>query len=494
MSLVETSFPEITARDAVNMVAAQMLRRFLGTRGKEMDGKIFSLYKKLRGGASILPPLPDEKVAPVCLWGPPGQGKSSVIRAAGQMIAKEFGMNFIESPTEDYIPNENDFVLVIQEMSGENSKAEFGGIPFKKTVYLENGESTDYMGKLLNYRLAVMRGAGLSVLNLDDFTNAGQQIQNIGLSLTQRGGFQGMSLGNTFVAMTSNLGSSDFTNTSQASNALLSRMSNLYIEDTLDDWASRAQKKFNDEIADGGIIGFMRRNENYFNVMPTGKSQTFPCPRTWEAAVPIVRVAVHDAKSSGNDMSLYLDEIQRNASSVVGKEAGLALASYLRSYYIGAEPIANKLIETGILDEVRFDKAFNKSSPEATEFGFQFAAALADNTAAKILSLEKGMDNSDNKFAYIKEAIDRFTTGIFLLPNQMIGFSCDMLKTRLSLQSKFMSKTDGDISMVKNEALFVMAEVMAQNKSADVEGLEVVRDALSDVDKLDTAPSMPKKK
>ena len=100
------------------------------------------------------------------------------------------GLEFISNPADDFVATGNELLFVVQELSGQVSAVDFGGIPNVQDFQTPDGSSRSFMTKLANKRLAALQYAGAAVLLLDDFSNASPNIQNVALSILTEKRFQ----------------------------------------------------------------------------------------------------------------------------------------------------------------------------------------------------------------------------------------------------------------------------------------------------------------
>ena len=220
------------------------------------------------------------------LVGPPGHGKTTAFREAAKKAAEAMGMEFVEELKDDIKIDENTYLFISEEFSGETSKMGVGGIPGKREEKLEDGTEVEYMIHLMPRRIAMLQKAGGGVFLLDDFTNASKAVQNIGLSLSLEKRYQSTDIGNSYVALTGNLGAIDGTNTSTASTALLNRLRMYFVQDNPENFIERGERKYKGSFGDLGILGFLDGNENYFTEFPSPRQMgPFATPRSWDAFI-----------------------------------------------------------------------------------------------------------------------------------------------------------------------------------------------------------------
>ncbi|MEM1437172.1 MAG: hypothetical protein AAGG11_24210, partial [Pseudomonadota bacterium] len=121
----EIALKEATTEQIVNRLVLDMLQRFHSAGSRpELDARIEAVWQARRG----VPFLP-RSVTPTYLRGYPGQGKTTCYRVAAQEVAQLLDMAFVINPADDYVPTGHELMLVMQELSGQVSAVDFGGIP-----------------------------------------------------------------------------------------------------------------------------------------------------------------------------------------------------------------------------------------------------------------------------------------------------------------------------------------------------------------------------
>lgn len=474
----ETGFPHASTTEVIDQLVIDMLRKF------HTDGKDKSLDARIEKGFQEHTGMPFMKIAdadgtvkimPTYLRGAPGHGKTTAFKEAAKRVAKLTGMNVVINPGDEYKPNANDIILITMELSGQVSAVDFGGIPTKVSETGVDGVEYNYMAKLPNKRLAMLEHVTAAVLLLDDFANASPAIQNVALSILDEGRFQGLNLGNTLVGVTGNLGSLDRTHTSKSSAALDTRCRSFYVEDDLKSWINRIERSFSDKISDGGIVGFLRANQDAFAVKPADKGP-YPCPRSWTNFLQDFRafVYVNGRKYADDKKTAVLSstKLQALASSSIGMEHGQKFAAYYSAMMSGAAPLARELLEEGKLSkasEERFkDRYANGHSADNQNFGAQFAFALSDYTVSMI---------KDDPSKNMKKAIERFAEGIFRVSNPIIGMASAHFANRLANQVESLRDSSG--TSVKTEHKEQMVNIMAEHPNASADALETMIEAIT---------------
>lgn len=417
-----------------------------------------------------------KKVISSMLIGPPGHGKTSIIKEAARQAATELGMKFLENPTDDKIIDLDTFVFTSMEFSGENSKMELSGIPAKGKV-----QGIDTMVHLNNWRLGSLTLAGASQLLLDDFTNATSNIQNVGLSITDEKRYQGTDLRNVNISLTGNLGSIDGTNTSNASTALGSRVKTAFIRDNIKDFSARVQSQFQDELGDLGILGFLSNHEQLFAQLPDARTKGgFPCPRSWENFIVDIRRLVQEVGGRQNAMQA-LGRIQSSAGQFLGQEVKIAVGTYIHAMLSSADPLAREVIMEGKLDmnvlKNRYDEGF---SAKSQHFAFQYTQSLAQYAVTRII-----------KDGSLDAAITNFAKGIAPIDSQSLAASIDTLAHNLAMRKPEYSSPKGNEGRALNmDIKQQIAKIIAQTKAIDADQRDVIVAALSDADKYEATSSV----
>lgn len=381
----ELPLKEATTDIIVDRLILDMLQKFhTGGVIPDLDERIESAWLLTRGTAFLA-----RLVTPTYLRGFPGQGKTTSYRIAAMRVAEMLNMPFIMNPDEGFTPTGKELLFIVQELSGQVSAVDFGGIPNVQKFVAPNGESQEYMTKIPNKRLAALKYAGASVLLLDDFSNASPNIQNVALSILTDNRFQGLDLGNTLVGATGNLGASDGTHVSSTSNAIVTRVANFLVVDTIDHWVKRTQLEFADDIGDGGISSFLRRYPDLFHAPKSSRDGVpYPCPRSWSLFVPKLREIIFyfkQRKQKEPGFSFPFDELESEASGFLGLEVSNRLAIYFLSFMQTSDPLAKRLVESGQwsnADREVFNQEYaNGYAASSQQFAYQFVTALADYTA-----------------------------------------------------------------------------------------------------------------
>lgn len=433
----------------------------------EFNHKIEKAWSKANGGVPFLYDLVEQGITAIYLHGGPGHGKTTSFKVAAQQVGEALGLEVLINPDGDLPITKKHLLFISHELSGINSAIDFAGLPVKKD---------EHMGKLPSYHFAMLKNAKASVLLLDDFANASPAIQNVALSISEEGRFQELNLGNTYVGITGNMGAADNTHASKLSSALRSRCRNYQVEDSVNSFCERIQKKYSGALNDAGMVGFLRKNEEIFSPSAT-KDGSFPCPRTWEKLikemVKFVYVNKNQFASQTGALGATL-KLQKTAESLVGFEAGARVAAYYNSLLSNAAPLADEMLANGKFSEAS-EKMFAEKrgdgfSGPAQEFSYQFAMALADS-AVSLLSQKKGDKDVETK------VVNNFSEGLAKLDSSSIMFSVSQLMGRLKATETLVNK-DGAVDFAAKQKIIKTLN----GKKIGKENMTTIVDALSGFD------------
>lgn len=426
------------------------------------------------------------------LMGPPGQGKTASYFAAAKEICTDLGLNLIEHVTDDYVPEKNDFVMVVQECAGENSAITFAGVPKAEEVIID-GKKVTVLKKALNYRFTVFGNCAGGILLLDDAANAAQVIQNVLLPVTQNHTFQGLKLENCCVGLTGNLGALDGTYTTDLSSALRTRVIPIFVTDTPRDFANRAYEQYNDSLGDMGMINFILRNENDFAVLPDpGDKNGFACSRSWDNLIQSIRSVVEKNGGRGVGESESLETIHALAYSMVGPEIGQKLAGYYNSLIKGADPLARQFIILNKPDVKTLSEKYSSgASQEDISFGYQFATACGDYAVNLIAEAEHNGSTPDKM---LEEAMKRFGTAVLQLNDSEFSFSLEHLKNKLSAYITDFSQPTKDGRELRAEIRTRIAHAINNLPDCSANKRAVLIEVISDYNKIQSASAIGKRK
>ncbi len=255
---------------------------------------------------------------PVMLWGPPGVGKSDMIRQTA-------GRHEVE---------------VIDIRLSQMEPSDLRGIPFRNESYVEWAAPAILPE-------AERHGAN-GILFLDEITSAPPSVSAAAyqLILDRRLGEYQVPEGWAIFAAGNRQGDRGVTYTMPA--PLANRFSHFEVEAHLDDWVAWAYQHGIDER----VIAFLRfRPELLFDFDPAHNPMAFPSPRSWEFA--------HRSLQKFGDSTELL---QGTLQACVGPAAGIELTAFVSS-----------LDKMPDLDDI----VAGKDVPVPDEIDLQYAVAAA---------------------------------------------------------------------------------------------------------------------
>lgn len=255
---------------------------------------------------------------PVMLWGPPGVGKSDMIRQTGERH---------DAP-------------VIDIRLSQMEPSDLRGIPFRK------GEFVEWAAPAILPDAA--RHGAQGILFLDEITSAPPSVSAAAyqLILDRRLGEYEVPRGWAIFAAGNRQGDRGVTYTMPA--PLANRFSHFEVDTHLDDWVAWAYRHDIDER----VIGFLRfRPELLFDFDPAHNPVAFPSPRSWEFA--------HRSLQKFGD---HTELLQGALQACVGPAAGIELTAFV-----------NSLDKMPDLDDI----VAGREVPVPTEIDLQYAVAAA---------------------------------------------------------------------------------------------------------------------
>jgi len=224
---------------------------------------------------------------PVMLWGPPGVGKSDMIRQTGERHAAP----------------------VIDIRLSQMEPSDLRGIPFR------NGEFVEWAAPAILPNAE--RHGDEGILFLDEITSAPPSVSAAAyqLILDRRLGEYQVPKGWAIFAAGNRQGDRGVTYTMPA--PLANRFSHFDVDTHLDDWVAWAYQHDLDER----VIGFLRfRPELLFDFDPAHNPVAFPSPRSWEFA--------HRSLQKFGD---HTELLQGALQACVGPAAGIELTAFVNS-------------------------------------------------------------------------------------------------------------------------------------------------------------------
>ena len=255
---------------------------------------------------------------PVMLWGPPGVGKSDMIRQTGQRHGAP----------------------VIDIRLSQMEPSDLRGIPFR------TGDFVEWAAPAI---LPDARRHGeQGILFLDEITSAPPSVSAAAyqLILDRRLGEYDVPEGWAIFAAGNRQGDRGVTYTMPA--PLANRFSHFDVDTHLDDWVAWAYQQQIDER----VIAFLRfRPELLFDFDPAHNPVAFPSPRSWEFAHRSLR-----------KFGEHTELLQGTLQACVGPAAGIELTAFV-----------NSLDKMPDLDDI----VAGKEVPVPTEIDLQYAVAAA---------------------------------------------------------------------------------------------------------------------
>jgi len=224
---------------------------------------------------------------PVMLWGPPGVGKSDMIRQTG----------------------ERHTAPVIDIRLSQMEPSDLRGIPFRRGEFVEWAPPAILPN--------AERHGEEGILFLDEITSAPPSVSAAAyqLILDRRLGEYQVPKGWAIFAAGNRQGDRGVTYTMPA--PLANRFSHFDVDTHLDDWVAWAYQHAIDER----VIGFLRfRPELLFDFDPAHNPVAFPSPRSWEFA--------HRSLQKFGD---HAELLQGALQACVGPAAGIELTAFVNS-------------------------------------------------------------------------------------------------------------------------------------------------------------------
>lgn len=471
ISKPDIALKEATTDQIVNRLILDMLQRFY-TRGMQpqLDERIEHSWMMHRGT-----PFFSGDVTPTYLRGYPGQGKTTSFKVAARRVAEMLELDWVENPADDYLPTGSELLFVVQELSGQVSSVDFGGIPNVKTFPTASGGEQAYMTKLANKRLTALQHAGAAVLLLDDFSNASPNIQNVALSILTENRFQGLDLGNTLVGATGNLGTADGTHVSSTSNAVVTRVANFLVVDTVEHWVSRTCQQYGDHVGDGGVAGFLYRHKDLFHTPKRARDGVpYPCPRSWSLFLPKLReilFSFQQKQKMAEEEPFPFDELEFEAAGLLGLEVAQRLASYYLSRIQLSDPLARDIISSGHFSEENRE-TFRKHyaggfAANSQQFGFQYMTALGDYAAQSMVENLQQQRNSDS-------VINAFAEGLYSerTDHALLSYASSYFALRIIL----LSGSHPDVGQIDRKGRPILVDSLVEQLAVAMAKLPIARE------------------
>jgi hypothetical protein len=215
---------------------------------------------------------------PVFLWGPPGIGKSSLVK----QVAEERGIELL------------DLRLSLLE------PVDLRGIPSV------NGD------KCFWTRPPFIPEEGDGILFLDELNTASPSVQNSALQLVLDRKIGEHKLGDGWYIIAAGNRREDMAHTFKLSTPLISRFINIEVNCEIEEWVGYAIKKGLSEE----IISFIQFRPELLLQLPQTSDTPFPCPRTWEYLSQVLPLT--------DNMDVW--------KGIVGEGAAYEFSSFIKIY------------------------------------------------------------------------------------------------------------------------------------------------------------------
>lgn len=381
---------------------------------KQKDQQVEDAFLSVLG----YPMLQADSATPIYLKGPGGHGKSTIVRLASETVAKAMGLKFIENPPQNYKGKKDEFCYYNLNLGGMISNLK-QSLPYVD----ETSEGNDRVLKnAVNSIISGLQTAGGSTVNLDDFENCSNNVQNSMMEFMLSRTFEHIDLSDKgcYVAASANLGASlDGAKTFEASTPLLGRATVLYTADKLEHFVDRAKNKHKDHIGDAYISDFLSINKELFFYLPESKNRRHlsPSPRNWDRVIKTARDALHEFNYTG----IYpYDSVKREIAGSCGQPAALRYDGFIVDFINGAAITSRKFADKEELtkDEItKMNACLDHSSAtpqigsEGQLFSMLFPKSLADYTIMNIERDKKAAGYFDEKS--LRKRIDRMVEGFY---------------------------------------------------------------------------------
>lgn len=399
---------------------------------RDIRGDIERAYQEFTG-KTFTPDLMMARPRPMCLIGPPGQGKTESFKQAAKTFCNLMDYEYLFLPDEHTPINDNSFVLASLELAGETSNLAVAGIPasveYKET--LDDGRVIvrKQMDRVPNASFVQLQRCAAGIYLFDDITSADKAIMNTLLSVIDEGDIQGNRLPmNVFRGATGNLGKQDNTASEQMSSALKTRFKTLFMYLNRSSFMEIMENKYpSTSPAVSMLMSFLESNQSFYNTTPKQNSyESFASPRSLENL--LTQLCEIDACNANNsDNELYRKEVYRYSHALCGSDFAQNFATHCYMHRSHAIPIARELIQNGKLSpkyQAIFDQNYGDGiSNKKSDFAMQISYALVDEFITETIrraTFEK--DEDGNMKSYINISKDKNDIED-LVTNLMTGFS-----------------------------------------------------------------------
>ena len=261
------------------------------------------------------------------LWGPPGVGKSTMVRD----FAKANGMRFVSVPLHSM--EATDFVG-LPTFTGSFSTYAVPRWLWQLTEAAERGEvgQEEDSGRKETGRPGPRRKGCL--LFLDELPQARPDVMHAvsALILDRTVGVGGLPLAHDVQIVAAGNRTTDAAYTAPLGTHLRSRLIHMTVAVSLEDWREYARQRG----LEPRVIAFLSASRRWLHAFdPKRKEEPFPCPRSWEV---VSRILSHAATAGGVD--------NRALEPLVAGAVGMAAASEFLAFLESADlcPTAEQIV------------------------------------------------------------------------------------------------------------------------------------------------------
>ena len=359
---------------------------------------------------------------PVGLLGGPGQGKTSVMIAAGKKAAALMGLNFVSE--RNVTPTKDDFYFDVVTLGGQLSPAVVKGqqLPGDKVYIDANGNEVveREMKTILPTNVTASKYARTAFILLDDAPNAHPDILNAVYDLLKpenESDFSGI-----YYSYTGNTGD-DGAAAKKFNTAIASRVRLMYMKDLPRDFINRLEEEYRSDIAETYIrsivMGFVMQNGNLLNTPPIRAQQEktqFACSRTWTQMTkqlsqylrPYVWLMKNKPEMiTESHTGELLQEVERLAVDNLGRDVAKKLYSHALRVMQDADPISRAILESGKVTsdiEARVKSQYTTGeSPSDMDFMFAMADALSNHAAEQYVNAFN--ENDEEKMGHVLKGL-----------------------------------------------------------------------------------------
>jgi hypothetical protein len=363
-----------------------------------------------------------DRIVPLMLKGPPGQGKTTAFRQALSMIANAMSVNLLINPTSSQVPKKTDIVVVEAQLAGLLSATPLLGIPSAGSEDDPNLKGTTVY--LPPARLKKLVNSHFSLFLLDDLENATPAIKNVTLPAILDKILSELDLGkNCYVGATGNLGSLDGTNTTAGSDALYNRMETVLGYDTIGDWIQRNQANHQDEIGLCFLDEFFIQHPEMFYPNRDSKLRgPTATSRSYDGLLSTLRNQFGDfidQQSAGLNPPPITSAIRTKLQGQIGIKASTGLELFYKDVLSLAFPAAREAMSKDRLSDPmknQLETLFTKSrGPEVESVARSYLRQLQQIAGDRLFST-LNQPQSDDSIFHQKQALataSRYTDAIY---------------------------------------------------------------------------------